>query len=824
MKNIAILFIFFALSITNALAQDDLTLWYRQPAAVWTEALPVGNGRLGAMVFGRVDEELLQLNEATLWSGGPVKHNVNPQSKDYLPQVREALFRHDYDSAYKLARHMQGVYSQNYLPLGDLLIRQKFGGNSNTPASYKRNLNIADAVTTTSFTVNGVDYKREIFASAPAQVIVIKLSASKPKQISALIKANSLIRHHNEAAGKDLLLLKGKAPAHSDPNYHSSKEPIIYEDASGCNGMRFEMLVKAVTQDGMVSTDTSGITIKDASEVLLFVSAATSFNSFDKCPDSEGKDEHQLALRYLQQSLNKNYSSLLKEHLADYQHFFNRVSLAFNNSQSSKASLPTDERLEAYTKGGDDDGLEALYFQYGRYLLIASSRTPNAPANLQGIWNNMMQPPWSSNYTININTQMNYWPSEVGNLSELHQPALDLVKNLSVTGAVTAKEFYGIDKGWVAHHNSDIWALSNAVGNVGSGDPKWANWSMGANWMSRDLWEHYLFTGDKKFLEKTAYPIMKGAAEFALRWLVTDDSGYLVTAPSFSPENEYFFDGKKQSSISIATTMDISIIRDLFGNLVTAGKILGTDKAFTDTLQKKIARLYPFRIGRKGNLQEWFQDYEDPEPHHRHVSHLYALHPATQISPVTTPVLANAAKRTLELRGDDGTGWSLAWKVNFWARLLDGDHAYKLYRNLLRLTKETATDYGSHGGAYPNLFDAHPPFQIDGNFAGTAGVAEMLLQSQNNELHLLPAIPAKWASGSVKGLRARGGFEVSINWNNQLVQNAVITSLNGGVCNIRTANKVGVKGISAKATNTASGYVLSFNTEKGKKYEVVSSE
>lgn len=811
--------IFILFGSLNIYAQQNMQLWYKEPAAVWTEALPVGNGRLGAMIFGGVEKELLQLNEATLWAGGPVYKNVNPDSKNYLPLVREALFNKQYDSATALVKHMQGLYSESYLPMADLQILQDFGGKQ--PTAYKRSLNISDAVSTTVFTIDGVQYKREIFISNPAQVIVIKISASAAKKISATIKASSQIHYHNEVFN-DILALKGKAPAHADPSYfNENKEPIIYDDTNECRGMRFEMLVKALHKDGTVTTDTSGIHVSNATEVTIFISAATSFNGFDKCPDKEGKDEHKLALNYLNNALVKSYTTLWNEHEKDYHNLFNRVSLTLNNNASSKENLSTEERLAEYSKGGSDDGLEALYFQFGRYLLISSSRTRDVPANLQGIWNKDMRPPWSANYTTNINLQMNYWPSEVTNLSELHQPYFDLLEHLHVTGTETAKEFYGMN-GWVVHHNSDIWALSNPVGDKGKGDPKWANWAMGANWLSRDLWEHYLFTGDKKFLQDTAYPLMKGAAQFTFDWLTLDTaSGYLVTAPSGSPENEYYYDGNKTSGMSIASTMDMSIIRDLFNNLIAAQKVLNTDKTFIDSVITTKNKLYPFKIGHKGNLQEWYQDYDDVEPHHRHVSHMYGLHPSNQISPITTPDLAKAAEKTLELRGDDGTGWSLAWKVNFWARLLDGDHAYKLYRKLFNLTKESGYNMSNGGGAYPNLFDAHPPFQIDGNFAGTAGVAEMLLQSQNNELHLLPAIPHAWKSGTVNGLRVRDGFEVNIDWSNNEITNAKIISLLGNECVVRTSVPVVLKGTNIQSKESTYGFLISFKTEKGKSYELV---
>ncbi|KOS06113.1 alpha-L-fucosidase [Flavobacterium akiainvivens] len=801
-------------------AQQKLTLHYDKPAKEWTEALPVGNGRLGGMVFGRVNEELIQLNEATLWSGGPVSKNVNPDAFNNLAPTRQALTEGDYEKAYELTKKMQGLYSESYMPLGDLKIKQDFGNAQ--PTAYYRGLNIQDAVATTTFTVNGVEYKREVFASAPGECIIIRLTASKTKSLSLTVSAASQL-NNIISAGHGLIMLKGKAPAHADPSYISyNKEPIIYTDTTGCRGMRFELIVKQQVKDGTAYTKNNEIVIKDATEVLLFVSAATSFNGFDKCPDSQGKDEHKLTLEHLKKSEGKKYEKLLKDHLADFHGFFNRVSLTLNDTEKDKSALPTDVRLEQYTAGGKDANLEALFFQYGRYLLISASRTKDAPANLQGIWSKELRAPWSSNYTTNINVQMNYWPVESGNLSELFSPLNDLIKNISVTGTETAKSFYHAN-GWVLHHNSDIWGTSNPVGDLGKGDPMWANWYMGANWLTRHLWEHYEYTGDKNYL-KEVYPIMKGAALFTLDWLQQDKDGYLVTMPSTSPENRYYYDGKKKGAVTVASTMDMAIIRDLFSNTMAAAKILNTDNDFTKTLESANSKLLPYKIGSKGQLLEWYREFEEEDPHHRHTSHLYALHPATSISPLTTPDLANAARRTLELRGDDGTGWSLAWKVNMWARLLDGNHAYTLFRNQLRLTKDNDTNYNGHGGAYPNLFDAHPPFQIDGNFAGTAGVIEMLLQSQNNELHLLPALPDAWAEGNVTGLKAKGNFTVAIKWQNGKLAVGKITSNNGGKCSIRAAQPFIIKETGLKSEKSEIGYSVTFNSKKGTTYTVEATQ
>ena len=801
-------------------AQSPLKLWYNKPATQWVEALPLGNGHIGAMTFGGVNEELIQLNESTLYSGGPVRKSINPEAHAYLAEVREALLKEeDYTKANLLVRKMQGLFTESYMPLADVTIRQNFSGNK--PSSYYRDLDIQNAIATTRFTLNGVTYQRELFTSAPDNALVMRITSSAKAALNFDVTTTSQLRYHFSTVGSNEIVVNGKAPAHVDPSSYNPKdrEHVVYGDTSGCNGMRFQYIIKALSKEGEMITDTSGIHVRNASEVVIFIAAATSFNGFDKCPDKEGKDEKAIATSIINNLIKKTYPVLKAAHIRDYQKYFNRVLFTVRDTTGLNKNrfLPTDERLNAYSNGSYDPFIETLYFQYGRYLLISSSRPGGPPANLQGIWNKELRAPWSSNYTININTQMNYWPAETTNLSEMHMPLLQWLKSLSVTGARVAREFYNAD-GWVAHHNSDIWGCANPVGDLGAGDPVWANWYMGGNWLCQHLWEHYAFTLDKKFLAE-AYPIMKQAAIFSLEWLVKDSSGYWVTAPSTSPENK-FRDAKGRSqAVSVATTMDMSIIWDLFTNVIAASEVLDKDQSFRNRLSEVKNNLYPLRKGSKGELLEWYKDFSETDPQHRHVSHLFGLHPGHQISKNNTPEFFAAAKKTLEIRGDAGTGWSRGWKINWWARLLDGDRAYKLIRQLLNYS---GADGKGGGGTYPNLFDAHPPFQIDGNFAGTAGMTEMLLQSHLGEIQLLPALPTAWKEGKVKGLKARGGFTVDIQWAEGKLTKATITAVVDGVCRIR--NNMGFLVNAARAKQEADDFVLSVKMKKGQQYNILPLE
>lgn len=667
-----------------------------------------------------------------------------------------------------------GKYSQSYAPLGTLFLDFQHSGNVE---NYHRELDINKAVSTTSYVVDGVNYKREYFVSYPDQIMVVKLSADKKDALSFAVKFNSKLRF-STSADEDVLKVEGYAPYQALPNYHSGdEEPVKFDENRGTH---FSTYIKVQNDGGNSVYTDSVLTVSGASEAVLYVSIATSFNGFDKDPAKEGLDNKAIAQSQLMEVGEKGFTEIEEAHINDYRSLMKRVHLDLG--ETTAPELPTDERLKRYFSGAEDKNLEVLYFQYGRYLLIASSRTEGVPANLQGLWNPHLQPPWSSNYTMNINVEENYWMAETGNLSEMHRPLLSFIGNVAQTGAVTAKTFYGVDKGWASCHNSDIWAMSNPVGGFGEGDPVWACWNMSGPWLSTHLWEHYQFTQDIDFLKNEGYPLMKGAAEFCLNWMVEDKNGNLITSPSTSPENVYITDKGYKGATLYGGTADLAMIRECFLQTIQATKVLDVDADFRKEMENALAKMYPYQIGKKGNLQEWYYDWEDADPKHRHQSHLFGLHPGNHITPETTPKLAAACEKTLEIKGDETTGWSKGWRINLWARLKDGNHAYKMYRELLSYVDPSGNDtqYSRGGGTYPNLFDAHPPFQIDGNFGGSAGVIEMLLQSHQNRIDLLPALPDAWPTGAVSGICARGGYEIAMDWSEGKLNNVTVLAKSGG--------------------------------------------
>ena len=756
----------------------SLTLHYDAPASYFEEALVIGNGTMGAIVYGGDRTDRISLNDLTLWTGEPDRKVTAPEAYKTIPEIRAALDREDYRKADELQYRVQGHYSENYQPLGTLTI-DYLDKDSAEIRNYSRWLDISEAMAGTAYRRNGAFCSTDYFASAPDSVIVIRLRTEAPQGIHAVLAFHSQLPHASMAeSGR--ITVDGYAAYHSYPVYYgNAAEKHLYDPD---RGIHFRTLIQVVASDGSVKSYPSGeLKLDGVSEALILIANVTSFNGFDKDPVKEGRDYRRLVLQRMERAASKNYEALKKAHVADYTFYFNRVKLDLGKTDKAISNLSTDKQLKLYTdKRQRNPELETLYFQYGRYLLISCSRTPGVPANLQGLWNEKLLPPWSCNYTSNINLEENYWAAETANLSEMHRPMLEFVKNLSHTGEKTAKAYYGVDKGWCLGQNTDIWAMTCPVG-LNVGHPSWACWTMGGAWASTHIWEHYLFTLDKGFLREY-YPVLKGAAEFCMNWMI-EKNGRLMTSPGTSPENIYLTPDGYAGATSYGCTADLAISRECIMDALWAAEELDADKDFRKQARRTLERMQPYQVGKKGNLQEWYHDWEDQDPQHRHQSHLFGLYPGHHLSVAETPELAKACARTLDIKGDKTTGWSTGWRVNLYARLLNAEKAYRTYRTLLRYVSPDeykGKDARRGGGTYPNLLDAHSPFQIDGNFGGCAGVIEMLMQSTPESVTLLPALPEEWNTGSVEGICARGGFVISMSWKKGQVTSLNITSRKGG--------------------------------------------